>query len=140
LPRDVMGRREGGFIALNRFYVDGDAYGGLIGSVVDAARFLQAHLSGSGGGVRLLSSKSVELMRALTAHGAKLDVGLGWYRHHSSPRGDFVEHWGGGGGFFAAMRLYPAAGFGLVMIGNATRFDHQSILDRLAGRAQHGDL
>ncbi len=44
LPRGVVGERHGRYLSLNRFYVDGPAYGGLVGDVEDAGRFLRLHL------------------------------------------------------------------------------------------------
>ena len=44
LPRWVIGAPVGRWVGFNRFALDGQAYGGLIGSVTDAARFLQMHL------------------------------------------------------------------------------------------------
>jgi hypothetical protein len=41
----------------------------------------------------------------------------------------FVEHLGGGAGFFNVMRLYPEPGVGVVVMGNATKYD----VDRVAG-------
>ena len=45
LPHGIAGDRKGPFLALNPFYLDGPAYGGLIGDVVDASRFLRMHLN-----------------------------------------------------------------------------------------------
>ncbi len=44
LPRGVVGRRRGAHLGLDRFLVDGPAFGGLVGDVLDAARFLRMHL------------------------------------------------------------------------------------------------
>ena len=46
----------------------------------------------------------------------------------------FVEHLGGGGGFFNVMRLYPEAGLGIVMMGNATGYDYESIVRSIIDR------
>lgn len=45
LPPGILGAPAGRFLAFERFQVDGAAYGGLIGPVDDAARFLHAHLA-----------------------------------------------------------------------------------------------
>ncbi len=61
-------------------------------------------------------------MQQLRAHGRRLDVGLGWFRQ-TRERGDaepFVEHLGGGAGYFSMMRLYPRRGVGTLRMGNAT--------------------
>jgi CubicO group peptidase (beta-lactamase class C family) len=44
LPGGIAGDRHGRFLALNPFAVDGPAYGGLTGDVLDAGRFLRMHL------------------------------------------------------------------------------------------------
>ena len=45
-------------------------------------------------------------MQTITARGRKLDVGLGWFRRHSDQKSSetYLEHLGGGGGFFNMMR------------------------------------
>jgi CubicO group peptidase (beta-lactamase class C family) len=60
LPKGIIGKREGRFVSFNRFYVDGPAYGGLLGSVEDAARFLALHTSGGASGdAAILSTAAV---------------------------------------------------------------------------------
>jgi CubicO group peptidase (beta-lactamase class C family) len=130
LPSGVVGGNQGRFLAFRPFCVDGPAYGGLIGSVRDAARFMSAHLhDGRANGIQLLSHESVEQMQAITARGRKLDVGLGWFRRHSDRRSDetYFEHLGGGGGFFNMMRIYPERELGVIAMGNATSYDHQRL-------------
>jgi CubicO group peptidase (beta-lactamase class C family) len=61
LPKGIIGARGGRFVSFNRFLVDGPAYGGLVVSARDAARFLAVHLNGGElDGVRLLSQAAVE--------------------------------------------------------------------------------
>lgn len=69
-------------------------------------------------------------MQEIAVQGDKLDVGLGWLRPRSAKRSErrFVEHLGGGGGFFNVMRLYPDASLGIVVMGNATRYDYEAIV------------
>jgi len=57
-------------------------------------------------------------------------VGLGWYR----PRGaaGFVEHLGGGSGFFSVIRLYPDRNLGIVAMANTTGYRHDTILEAIA--------
>jgi CubicO group peptidase (beta-lactamase class C family) len=131
LPQGIIGAGHGRFIAFNRFQVDGPAYGGLVGSVSDAARFLAVHLNGGEfAGVRLLSPESVEKMQTLQAHGRKLDVGYGWFRRGADrTHGEFWEHLGGGGGFWNMMRIYPGDGLGVVAMGNATAYDHEAVAE-----------
>jgi CubicO group peptidase (beta-lactamase class C family) len=135
LPRGIVGEREGRFLSFNRFLVDGPAYGGLVGSVSDAARFVAAHLNGGElDGVRLLSPESVREMQTLRARGRKLDVGYGWFRRGADRvKAEFWEHLGGGGGFWNMMRIYPSEGLGIVSMGNATSYDHDAVAE--AGRS-----
>lgn len=134
LPQGVVGPRQGRYVAFNPFHVDGAAYGGLVGSVDEAARLVLLHLNGGTlGGTRLLSPESVAMMQRVTSRGAKRDFGLGWYRSREAARRlpASVEHLGGGAGFWNVMRLYPEESLGVVMMGNATRYDHESILDAI---------
>lgn len=134
LPKGIVGETEGRWVAFNRFLVDGPAYGGLVGSVRDAARFVAAHLNGGEHeGGRLLSAASVEAMQTLQASGRRLDVGYGWFRRGADRAGaEFWEHLGGGGGFWNMMRIYPRERVGVVAMGNVTGYDHDAVAQ--AGR------
>lgn len=133
LPRGVVGSRQGRYVSFNPFYVNGPAYGGLVGSAEEAVRLAALHLSGGQvGGVRVLAEGSVAEMRRIVPKGGKRDFGLGWYRSHGAQeeRGRvFVEHLGGGAGFWNVMRIYPEEALGIVLMGNATSYDHESILE-----------
>jgi hypothetical protein len=74
-------------------------------------------------------------MRELSASGRQLDVGLGWFRRRRSRSAaePHVEHLGGGAGFWNVMRLFPHLRAGVVVMGNATRFDHEEIADAIVG-------
>ncbi|HWM00714.1 MAG TPA: serine hydrolase domain-containing protein [Actinophytocola sp.] len=134
LPAGIVAGRQGRYVAYNPFLVLGAAYGGLVGDVADAARLAQLHLNdGQLAGVRSLPAGVAAQMRQTTPRGGKLDIGLGWYR----PAGrepTFVEHLGGGSGFWNVIRLYPEAGLSVVMMGNTTRYDHDTILTAVAGK------
>ena len=130
LPEGIAGPNQGRFLSFRPFYVEGAAYGGLIGSARDAARFMSAHLNGgSAGGVRLLSPESTAEMQAIGARGRRMDIGLGWFRRHARHKGGerYLEHLGGGAGFFNLMRIYPDRGLGVLVMGNATRYDQERL-------------
>ena len=136
LPRGVVGRRQGKYVAFNPFYANGPAYGGLLGGVDEAARLVTLHLNG--GRVeeaRVLSPESVAEMQRIVPRGGEREFGLGWFRPREARkrRPAFVEHLGGGAGFWNAMRVYPEESLGVVMMGNTTSYDHDSILDAIAG-------
>ena len=132
LPKGVVRSRQGRYAAFDPFYVKGPAYGGLVGVVEEAARLALLHLNGGRiGETRLLSAAAVADMQRLIPKGGKRDFGLGWFRPAGArqERPAFVEHLGGGAGFWSVMRLYPEESLGVVMMGNTTGYDHESILD-----------
>ena len=130
LPRWVIGEPAGRWLALRRFLLDGAPYGGLVGSVLDAARFLQMHLrEGELGNARILDAASASAMRQITLRGKRFDLGLGWFRPADQRDADppFVEHLGGGAGFFNVIRIYPTVGVGAAVMGNATKYDIDAV-------------
>ena len=134
LPRGVMGPREGRYVSFRPFYVKGAAYGGLLGGVEEASRFVRLHLGGGQtDGTRLLSEEAAAEMRRIVPRGGKRDFGLGWFRSHEAreQRPAFVEHLGGGAGFWDVMRIYPEESLGVVVMGNITSYDHESICDAI---------
>jgi CubicO group peptidase (beta-lactamase class C family) len=136
LPRGVVGPREGRYVSFHPFYVEGPAYGGLVGDAEDAARFVRLHLNGGRiNDTRLLSEESVAEMQRLVPRGGKRDFGLGWFRSREARgrRPAFVEHLGGGAGFWNVMRIYPEESLGVVVMGNTTSYDHESVCDAVVG-------
>jgi CubicO group peptidase (beta-lactamase class C family) len=132
LPGWVVGETSGKWLALKPFAVDGPPYGGLVGTADDAARFLQMHLAdGSFGGEQILRPEVATEMRRITMKGKHYDLGLGWFKparqRNSTP--DFVEHLGGGAGFFNCMRIYPTERVGVIVIGNATKYEIDAVAE-----------
>jgi CubicO group peptidase (beta-lactamase class C family) len=138
LPRGIVGPRVGGRTALQPFLVEGAAYGGLVGNVLDAARLARLHLrDGEIDGVRVLSAASAVQMRDLRSPGRPFDHGLAWFRKPGAG-GDHVEHYGAGAGFWNAIRLYPDAGLGMVVMANTTAaYDVHTLFTEL--RTQFGE-
>lgn len=137
IPRWVIGPAAGSWRTFNPFYLDGSAYGGMVGPVGDAALLAAAHAGGGQvRGTRILSPDAVAEMQRIATPGKKFDLGLGWFRRHrDSERGmTHVEHLGGGAAFGAVMRLYPEQGIGLVAMANVSsnRFKHEALLGPLA--------
>ena len=136
LGDEVVGERVGHYLALRPFEMDAPACSGLIGPVTDAARFVALHLNdGVLDGVRILSPASCRAMRDVRLEGKPYDLGLGWFRPRrdrarSSGPDAYVEHFGGGGGFWNVLRLYPERGLGVAVMGNTThRYDVGAIAD-----------
>jgi CubicO group peptidase (beta-lactamase class C family) len=116
LPRGVVGESRGRWMSFNRF--------------------LAMHTTdGILEGIRILSPESARSMRELSARGRRLDVGLGWFRRRRSRSAaePHVEHLGGGAGFCNVMRLFPRLHAGVVVMGNATSFDHEEIARATVG-------
>ena len=134
LPPGIAGDRHGPYLSLNPFYVDGPAYGGLVGDVLDAASFLRMHLrDGEIDGARVLSPESARRMRTIDQAGKPFDHGTGWFRRPTRTPGQWVEHFGAGAGFWDVMRLYPDRGLGIVVMSNSTRmYDFQPVFTLLA--------
>src|SRR6478609_42489 len=135
LPPGIVGDRHGGQLALRPFTVVGAGYGGLIGDAPDAARLLRMHLAdGIIDGQRILATDTARSMRVVRTPGKPFDLGLGWFRRpadrHARPA--FVEHWGTGGGFWNAMRIYPALDLGVAVMANTTRSYQHDVLMRAA--------
>jgi CubicO group peptidase (beta-lactamase class C family) len=129
LPPGIVGQRADGLAAFRPFYVNGPPYGGLVGDIHDAARFLSLHLGeGAAHGRRLLPAEFAVAMRTLTIKGRKLTAGLGWWRRHEADDGSgLVEHLGGGGAYRKLMRLYPRSGRAVVMFGNLTSYHMENL-------------
>jgi CubicO group peptidase (beta-lactamase class C family) len=135
LPPGIVGTRHGPYRALNPFYVDGPAYGGLVGNVRDAARFLRMHLrDGELDGHRILDPQSARRMRRITHPGKPFNHGIGWFRRPTTSPETWVEHFGTGVGFWNLLRLYPDRGIGVaIMTNSTTSYNFEPLLAILSG-------
>jgi CubicO group peptidase (beta-lactamase class C family) len=113
------------------------AYGGLVGCAAVIARLALLHLNpGTVDGNVLVSSAAIGAMQRITPKGGGLDFGLGWFRPSHAGNGPaFVEHLGGGSGFFNVIRLYPQRHLGIVVMSNTTRYENEAILAALLDTA-----
>jgi CubicO group peptidase (beta-lactamase class C family) len=149
LPPGTLGPRHGDYSSLNPFLVDGAGYGGLVGTVLDAAEFARLHLNdglvtasrttasgttvsgaaGGPGGNRILQDSTARAMREIQVRGKGFDHSAGWFRKHShGPHGSYVEHFGTGLGFWNIMRLYPERGRAVVLMSNSsTSYDYAAL-------------
>ena len=121
-PDGIVGKRVDGHTALCPFLVSGAAYGGLVGTVTDAARLAAAHAAGRSDAHLILDHGDIETMRTISARGKRFGHGVGWFRKpvdaHRTPA--FVEHYGTGAGFWNAMRIYPESRIAMVAMTNTT--------------------
>jgi D-alanyl-D-alanine carboxypeptidase len=112
--KPVPGHRQ--IAAFRNHYVNGPAYGGLIGNVRGLAAYGQAQLRGD-----LLMEK---------AFSDVAERWLGWFRGGQG-RHRYFYHPGGGGGYYAELRLYPDLGLGSAVAKNISGFSDLQLLDRL---------
>jgi CubicO group peptidase (beta-lactamase class C family) len=135
LPHGIVGDRVAGNLALRPFLVDGPAYGGVVGDVLDAARFVRLHLNdGTLDGQTVLREQTARGMRVIDRPGRPFDHGLGWFTQRATTGRPYVQHLGGGAGFRNVMRLYPHDGVGVVVMANTTTaYPLEPLLDLLAG-------
>jgi D-alanyl-D-alanine carboxypeptidase len=127
-PR-IWGPYEGRWRRVNEHYVNGPAFGGLVGSAGAFGRFLQDQLGASS---IILNKPSRELLYARQTDGAGRPVvmTLGWHIGDLNGAPYYFKE-GGGGGFHSEMRVYPGRGIASVLMVNATQFNSNSFLSRL---------
>lgn len=121
--------REGGWQRFRPYYMNGAAYGGLSGTADGFARYVQALLDPGSG---LLNTKSRALLFAenMLRDGKPSGMALSWFVGDLD--GDrYFDHAGGGGGYYAELRIYPALGRGSVLLMNRTGLKNEHILDRV---------
>jgi len=126
----------GGWVEFRNILVNGEAYGGLIGSAAGFARYLQAALRAEAP----FSREMLDLLWQIgtTQEGARLPYGFAWFRGDLDGK-RYLSHSGGGGGYYCEIRIYPDAGLASVIMTNNTGISGQRLLDRvdrnsLAGR------
>jgi CubicO group peptidase (beta-lactamase class C family) len=125
----LVRERSGKLLWLNRVYIDAKPSTGLIGSALDAAKFMTMYLNrGTRNGEVILQPESIA---ALTATQPIDGRGLGWSIGESNGK-RYLEHGGGGPGFATVMRLYPDSRLGIVVLTNGTDLDRDSIPELLS--------
>lgn len=139
-PDGIVGQRVQGHTALRPFLVSGAAYGGLVGTVTDAAKLGAVHAASRSDAHPLLDHGDLETMRTISASGKPFDHGIGWFRKpadaHRTPA--FVEHYGTGAGFWNAMRIYPESRLAMVAMTNTTfKWDFDKLFTQLKELSWH---
>jgi CubicO group peptidase (beta-lactamase class C family) len=129
IDRELIGQREGDWIRIHSHYVNGAAFGGLVGTARGFAAFLQDQLREHS---RLLDDTTRALLYTpqTTARGEPVAMTPGWHTGQIDGRRVFFKE-GGGGGFHVLMRLYPDQGIATIVLANATAFKVHACLDAL---------
>ncbi len=127
MDESFWGEYEDRWLRIHDHYLDGPAFGGLIGTARAFARFLQDQLRDES--VLLTSEQRILLHeRQATRDDTITPMTVGWHigNHHGHT---YLYKEGGGGGFHSEMRLYPDSGIGSVTMANNTTFKSTPLLD-----------
>jgi len=129
IARELIGGYEGRWLHLHDHYVNGAAFGGLVGSARGFGKFLQDQLRPHS---VLFDDRTRELFYApqRTKAGAGISMTLGWHIGTVDGVRCFYKE-GGGGGFHSMMRVYPSAGIATAVMTNATGFGVHRLLDEM---------
>lgn len=117
----------GDWVPFKTFYVNGAAYGGLIGTMNSLVRYAQALLQPSG---KLMSDRAKVAMFSenATNEGKSTGMCLSWFKDTLNGE-TYFTHAGGGGGYYSEIRLYPKLGRASVLLMNRTGFRDERFLD-----------
>jgi CubicO group peptidase (beta-lactamase class C family) len=129
IDKELIGEYEGKWLHINDHYLDGPAFGGLIGSARSFRRFLQDQL-GEQSVLFKQESKNLFYAQQKNNTGERVEMTLGW--HISDLKGTtyfFKE--GGGGGYHCEMRIYPTRGIATIIMVNRTNFNSKKYLNIL---------
>lgn len=110
-------------------YVNGAAYGGIMGSADGFVRFAQALMDPGRG---LLSEESLQVLftENVLADGRASGMSMAWFTGELDGH-RYRAHAGGGGGYYAELRIYPDLGRGSVLLFNRTGMRDMRWLDRV---------
>lgn len=116
----------------NRVYNDQTSPTGLIGPVTDIGLFMVAYLNDR---ESILAPETILLMNTeleTLAHPGDSSQGLGWQAHLTADDRRYLTHSGGGLGFATIFRIYPEENLGIVVMGNDSTIDRETLAEVLA--------
>lgn len=120
---------NGRWAAFRPYHVNGAAYGGLIGTADGFTRYVQALLD-PGSGLLSDGARRALFEESILADGTRSGMALSWFVGELGGHG-YRAHAGGGGGYYAEIRLYPELGRGSVLLLNRSGFSDARFLDRI---------
>ena len=129
IDRKFIGGYEGHWLRLNSHYLNGPAFGGLIGTARGFSRFLQDQLRGESVLFGLETKRLLET-RQTDGAGRATPMTPGWHVGETNGVAYFFKE-GGGGGFHSEMRIYPTRGVATVVLANSTEFSSTGFLNRV---------
>jgi D-alanyl-D-alanine carboxypeptidase len=125
---EYVGPYEGPWLTINPHYVNGPAFGGLIGTAAGMSRFLLDQLQPESS-ILPPQARALFYARQSTTDGTPVPMTLGWHVGQLDGEEYFYKE-GGGAGFHSMIRLYPTHAIGTAVIANATGLDVRTTLDR----------
>jgi D-alanyl-D-alanine carboxypeptidase len=123
--KKFISNNSGNWTSFNNFYVNGKAYGGLIGNVRGLASYLQLYLSGE------MFESSEKLKNMFTEQ--KPGMAYSWFTGKLNGE-NYVCHAGGGGGYYCEIRIYPSLKIASAMLRNKSSFGDLRLLDKVDTR------
>ena len=124
-----LGNYEENWLQLKSHYLNGPAFGGLIGTARGFSRFLQDQLRPKSVLFGLETKRLLETRQSDGA-GRPIPMTLGWHIGETNGAAYFFKE-GGGGGFHSEMRIYPTKGIASVVMVNSTEFNSTKFLNRV---------
>lgn len=127
IDRQFIGEYEGPWLRIEPHYLNGPAFGGLVGTARGFGAFLQDQLRPRS---VLFDNPARELLYTpqRTRTGRVVPMGLGWHLADLDGIPFFYKE-GGGGGFHCEMRVYRVNRIATVVMTNATVFDVKRFLN-----------
>jgi D-alanyl-D-alanine carboxypeptidase len=124
-----MGEAAGRWRAFRPYHLNGSSYGGLIGTADGFTRYLQTLLDPH---CELLSEESRHSLfgENILSSGRASGMALSWFKGELNGH-TYFAHAGGGGGYYAEIRIYPDLGRGSVIFFNRSGMSDQRFLDRV---------
>ena len=123
----VLGDVANGWHAFRPYYMNGAAYGGLIGTAEGFAKYVQALLEPNSG-LLSVESRRILFTENVLASGKSSGMAASWFTGTLDGE-PFLDHAGGGGGYYAEIRLYPEIGRGSVLLMNRTGMKNDRLLN-----------
>jgi len=127
--KEFRGPAEGKWQPFLPYYINGNSYGGVIGSPLAFMKYAQELLKDD---CRLLSPdyKQMLFSENYTIDQKSTGMCLSWFTDQLNGL-TYYAHPGGGGGYYCEVRLYPEAGIGSVIMFNRSGMSNEKYLDKL---------
>lgn len=124
-----MGKSIGKWKPFKRNYINGNSYGGLIGTANGLVKYLQEFLKPKSNFVTNRQRKML-FSENYTNHNKSTGMCLSWFKGEIDSK-KYFTHAGGGGGYYCEVRIYPEFGIGSLILTNRSGMKDERFLDKL---------